>query len=517
MGYLHDQHELLGRGIYQLSGANNPEWPEGALQFANNIVYNRSSQEPEKMRGYTLLGDSVNGTVSGLFDYSEGAEMIATSEDGGVYKRTTGNWSAVTGGTAGTFSTTADKRWQATMYYGATTAENLLIMSNNDSADAPQKYTSGAGISALGGSPPATGQFPTPAFGRLWMAVGDTLHYTAADNAENFAGGGSFQVDRGTGDITGVREFMGNLIIFKRNSIFRLSSGDTLSSALIKRISGVLGTQAFHSIQETSGSFRSGSLLFQTDEGVHEMVPTLATGGFYVRNAGEWVKPISDRRSKTNQDMNWSTYNPARGEYWWQYTLSDAQPDEGLIGNIAGGGKNDAPRWTTHDLRNRTAGAMMRVDGELIQVMGDAAGTVFKMNDGDDRNGASYTGTITTAAYSQHHRGGMKKYGRIYLDAETAGIYAITVHTQLGRSGLPIPGGNTNQPSGFGDAAGWAVGEWGEAEWGGSTVSGNWFRMGSVRRGSFIMLRIQSSGADQWFKLNGLDIEYVRRRYILAA
>jgi len=515
--YRHDPHELLGRGIYRLSGANNPEWPEGALQFANNIVYDRSSQEPEKMRGYTLLGDDVNGTVSGLFDYSEGTEMIATSEDGGIYKRTTGNWSAVSGGAAGTFTTTANKRWEGVMFYGATTTANLLILTNNDTSDAPQKYTSGAGISALGGSPPAAGRFPTPAFGRMWMSVDDTIFYSAADNAENFSGGGSFQVDRGTGSITGLREFMGNLIIFKRNHIFRLSSGDTLSSAVIKRISGTLGTQASHTIQETSGSFRSGSLLFQSDEGIHEMVPTLATGGFFVRNAGEWVKPISDRRDKTNQDMNWSTYNPSRGEYWWQYTLDDAQPDEGLIGNVAGGGKNTAPRWTTHDLRNRTAGAMVRVDGELIQIMGDANGTVFKMNSGDDRNGASYTGSITTAAYSQNYRGSMKKYGRIYLDAETEGTYSLTVHTQLGRSGLPIPGGNSNSPGGFGDAAGWADGEWGVAMWGGATVSGNWFRIGSVRRGSYIMIRIQSTSADQWFKLNGLDIEYVRRRYILAA
>ena len=111
----------------------------------------------------------------------------------------------------------------------------------------------------------------------------------------------------------------------------------------------------------------------------------------------------------------------------------------------------------------------------------------------------------------------MKKYGRVYIDAETEGTYSLTVHTTLGRSGLPLPGGDSNSVTGFGDSSGWGVGEWGEAEWGGATVSGQWFRLGKVRRGSFMRIRVESSSADQWFKLNGLDMEYVYRRAILAA
>tara|TARA_R110000787_G_scaffold31886_1_gene84387 strand:- start:459 stop:1982 length:1524 start_codon:yes stop_codon:yes gene_type:complete len=507
---------MLGGGIYRLSGQNSPEFPEGALWNAENIVYERSSQEPEKMRGYTILGNTVNGVVSGLFDYAEGTEMIATSEDGGVYKRTTGNWSAVAGGAAATYDRTSGTRWSGAMYYGATTTENLLILMNG--INAPQKYRTSAGTSNLGGSPPSTGKYPTAAFGRLWCATGDTLHYSAADDSEEWGtGAGSFQVDRGSGIITGLYEFMGTILIWKSNSIFRLAAGATLASASIERVSSVIGTVSQQTVQETTGSFRSGSLLFQSDEGIHEIVPGDATGGFYVRNMGEAVKPISDRRDKTNQVTNFATYNPGRGEYWWQYTLSSNTPDEGLIANVAGGGKNTAPRWTSHNLRGRTTGMMYRSAGELVQVIGDSTGTVMQMNSGDDRNGASYSGSIELPAYTQNFRSGMKKYGRVYIDAETSGTYPLSVYTTLGRSGLPAPGGNTDTVSGFGDNSGWGDGEWGQAQYGGSTLSGQWFRPSLVRRGSFMKIRVETTGADQWFKLNGVDMEYVYRRAILAA
>ena len=160
---------------------------------------------------------------------------------------------------------------------------------------------------------------------------------------------------------------------------------------------------------------------------------------------------------------------------------------------------------------------MYRSSGELIQVIGTGAGLVYKMHSGNDRAGASYTGSVTLPSYTQGFRSGMKKYGRIYIDAETEGVYPLSVYTTLGRSGLPTPGGTSHQVSGFGDSSGWGDGEWASAQYGGATVSGRWFRPGLVRRGSFLRVRIESTGADQWFKLNGVDLEYVYRRAILAA
>ena len=515
MPYSHDPHEIFGAGIYRLVSPNNPEFPRDALWDAYNMVYDRASEDPEKLGGLKRLGtNTVNDVVSGLFDYDQGTEQIATSEDGGVYRRTTGDWAAVTGGGASTFSTTDGVRWSGTMFYGATSTANLLILTNSYSGNAPRKYTTST-ISVLGGSPPTAGQFPTAFAGRLWMAAGDTLHYSAADDAETWSGtGGSFQCDRGTGDITGLYNFAGNLLIFKRRKILRMLPGTSLASTSIRNLTSVLGTPSHYTIAETTGTTRSGTLLFSSDEGTHEIVPTQATGGFFIRNAAEAVKPILDRRSSTNLATTWATYNSSRGEYYHQYTLNDAHPDEGLIGNMARG---KTPRWTLHDMRNKTAGCMYLSSDEPIQLIGDTSGRVFQMHSGHDRDGAGYRGFVTTAYLTQGERNRMKVYGRVYLDVQTDGTYPIQVHSTLGRSNQPAPRGSLNQPRDFGAVDGYGSGLWGVAVWGGATSNGQWFRPGDVRRGSSIRLRFETLGADQWWRLLGLDVEYARRRYILAA
>ena len=508
-----DRVEVLDGGIYRLMAQNNPEFPRDSLWDLYNMVYEKSSGDPEKAQGYTQLGtNTVADAVSGLFDYIEGTELIACSENGGVYKRTTGDWSTVSGGGAGTFSTTDDVRWTGQMTFGATTSSRLLVISNG--VNAPQKYTSGAGISALGGSPPSTGKYLSSFAGRYWLVTGDTLHYSAADNVENWSGGGSFQVDYGTGDITGLYVFGSQMLIFKRNKILRYVAGDSLASASILDVTNAAGTPSHHTIQETTGNLRSGSLLFMSDEGIHELRPTQATGAFYVTNTAENIKPILDNRDERYFSTCWATYNAPRGEYWLQYGISNARPDEGVIGNMA----QRKARWTTHDMRTKTAGTMYLSSGKRIQVIGDGSGNVYQLHDESyNRDGAGYRGFVTTPAYAQQDRARMKVYGRTFLDAATNGTYPILSYETLGRSALPAPAGSTNSPSGFGAVDGWGTGEWGEAVWGGYTTQGQWFRPSSVRRGAWKRMRFETLGADQWFRVYGLAMEYSYRRAILAA
>jgi hypothetical protein len=513
--YSYDRHELFGGGVYRLVATNNPEFPRDSVWDAYNMVYERSKNDLEKMKGYSQLGtNTVGDVVSGLFDYDEGTKMVAASEDGGIYIRTTGDWSAATGGGASTFSTVNNTRWSGTMFYGATTAANILVLCNG--VNAPQKFVSST-VSALGGSPPSTGKFPTTFNGRLWMASGDTLYYSAADNAEDWSSaGGSFQIDRGSGPINGLYNFAGNLIIFKRNKILRMLPGTTLASTSVRDLTSIVGASSHHTIKETTGTYRSGSLMFESDEGIQEIVPTSSTGGFFIRSMAEGIKPILDSRDVTNRATNWAEYNPSRGEYWLQYTIKGPHPDVGVIGNVAR--DRGSARWTTHDMRGKTAG-MMYLDSSAgnIQVIGESSGKVYQMHSTDSRNDAGFRGFITTASFVQGDRSRMKKYGRVYIDAETDGEYPLQLLTMLGRSELPSPHGQTNQPSGFGSLDGWGVGLWGKASWGGSTVPGKWVRPENVTRGTYMRITVLTLGAEQWFRLNGLQIEYSMRRHILAA
>ena len=515
MPYYYDRHELFGGGIYRLVATNNPEFPRDSVWDARNMVYERSKTDLEKMKGYAQLGtNTVGDVVSGLFDYAEGTKMVAASEDGGIYLRTTGDWSAATDAPAGTFSTVNNTRWSGTMFYGAATAADILIICNG--VNAPQKLVSST-VSGLAGSPPSTGKFPTTFAGRLWMAAGDTLYYSAADNAEDWStAGGSFQIDRGSGNITGLYNFMGNMLIFKRTKILRMLPGSSLASTSIRDVTSILGTPSHYTISETTGQHRTGTLFFMSDEGVHEVRPTSGTGGFFVGNAAEGIKPILDHRDFSNLVTNWATYNNTRGEYWLQYTLNSAHPDEGIIGNVAR--SKGSARWTMHDMRGKTAGMMYLDSSEgIIQVMGDSSGRVYQMHKTDSRDEAGFQGIVTTASFVQGDRSRMKKYGRVYIDAETNGTYPLQLNTMLGRSDLPGISGNTNQPSDFGALDGWGQGLWGQASWGGSAVPGKWVRPGGVLRGSYMRIMIRTLGAEQWFRLNGLQLEYSMRRHILAA
>lgn len=515
MSYSIDPHETLGEGIYRAMSANNPEFPTGACWELSNMVYNRSSEDPEKMGGFARLGSTdMGGTVAGLFDFAEGTALVACCLDGKIYQYAGSDFAVSTGATG--FTTTAADRWSGAMFYGATTAANLLILCNSKATDAPQKLVA-AGHSALGGTPPTAGQFPVSWGGRLWMASGDTLFYSATNDCEDWAtNGGSIQIDRGSGSITGLYVFAGNLLIFKRRKILRLLPGTSVAEQSVREVSSRIGTPSYWSIQE-GGSNKSGILMFMSDTGVQAMVPSGATGGFYLKPVADSIKSFLDRRTKTAQKSAWATYNEDRGEYYLQYVVAAAGtvPTEGVIGNMAR--EQGRIRWTTHDMANMSAGATYRVSGAEIQVIGNSSGRVYQMHSGHDRAGSGFTGRVETPAYAQGQRGQMKRYGRVFVDVQTKGNYPVTARMILGRSGLPTSSANTETIDTQGAADGWGVGKWGVAKWGGSALSPEWIRPDASSRGSYMKCQFETTGRDMWYKLNGLQIEYALKRRILAA
>ena len=516
MPWKRDRHELFGGGIYRLVSPDNPEFPANACWDLTNMVYDRANEDPEKMRGYVRLGSTdMGGVVTGLFDFDEGAALVATAQDGKVYEYKGSDFAVPSSGTNTGFTQITGKRWSGNMFYGAVTGKNLLILTSDDDDDVPQRYDTTNGTVALGGSPPDKGKFPVPFGGRMWMAAGETLHYSAADNAEDWTTlGGSFHVDRGSGEITGLYVFMGNLLIFKRRKILRLLPGGSLASTAIRELSSRIGTPSHFSIQEVGGASRNSTLFFMSDTGIQELMPTASVGGFMIHNVADDIKPILDRRSRTNLAQAWATFNEDRGEYYLQYCINDNTPDEGVIGNVALGRKT---RWTINDMANKTAGAIYRSSGQELQVIADTSGRVYQMHSGDSRAGAGYRGVFTSASFSQGDRFRMKKYGRVAIDFSTDGSYGIDMRMLLGRSALPLPRGNIDQPSGFGATDGWGTGIWGQAVWGGSITAGQWIRPQKVVRGSFMKIAAETTGANQWFKLNGLGIEYDYRRATLRA
>ena len=500
-----DLHYQIGKGIDRRLHQANPEFDPMALWDALNIVYTKDTSEPEKMRGVSQLGTTTLGDskVTGLFDYDEGTRLIGTAADGNIYERNGGDFSQSTGGTG--FNTDGDTRWSGGMFYGATTAANLLLISNG--VNVPQKYTSAAGFSTLGGSPLSTGKFGLSWGGRWWLATGDTLGYSKVNDAEVWSApdGGTIQVDRGSGNITGLAVFMGNLMIFKRRKIFRMLPTTNLSETAIREVTSRIGTMAHESIREARG----GILLFESDNGIAGMIATGSTGGFYVDNVSDQVKPILDRRSSGNQATSWATYNENRDEYWLQYGTNSSTPQEGIICNAGLGRRN--LRYTRHNRNGLTAGTIFRSSGTDLQIAGTSTGIVYQMHVGDDWDGANYVGRIVTASHTQGRLGYMKRYNRCFADFQTNGDYPLACKVSLGRKDLPGMGGETINSTAGGVSDGWGVGEWGAALWGGADQRGDNFRLTKMNRGYYCRLTFETTGANQWFKLNGYHLEYKMR------
>jgi len=506
-----DRHELYGEGILRTMGLNNPKYPEGYMWDALNIVYDRSSEDPEKMHGYSRLGTTdMGGKVTGLADYAEGTLMMASCADGKFYTYNGTDWAVEGGARATGNDTDTDTRWSFAMYYGDTTAANLLVGANG--IDAPVKFN-GTDVTALGGSPPSTGKFPTAFAGRLWMAQGDTLFYSATNDCEVWTTtGGNFQVERGSGDITGLYVAAGNLLIFKRRKIFRLLPGTSLASTSIREVHNRIGTPSHYTIQEV-GANESGTLFWVSDTGPQGITISGATGGFKPVQIAESVRPfLSPRVKKTSQATSWAHFNEDRSEYYYQYGTDSTTPSEGFIANIAR--HRARPRWTRHDLKGFTAGTTYRVSGEEIQAFGNADGRVYKMHVNDDREGVGYLGRIMTPGYAQGARGRMKKYGRMFIEADAQASITVRMNVQRGRA--PGSGGNTHPISGIGTGPldGWGVGTWGKAQWGGSSTTGKWVRANLAARGNYCRAIFETTSINQWFKLSGIGLEY---RYLSAS
>lgn len=504
-GYSEEQHFSFGDGVCRIVSPDDPEFPEGAWWDALNMVYDGEADNPESMPGVTRLGTTdMGGAVSGLFDYNNGDKLIATATNGTIYEYNGTDWVAASGARATGNSSAAGTRWSGTMFYGATTAKNLLILCNG--IDAPVRYDTVNGCVTLGGSPSSTGNFPVAHRGRCWMASGSTVFYSATNDAEDWTtggGGGNVLCERGfDGNLTGMASFMGSLIMFKRSSTYRFPPTATISELNLQPITKSVGAIAHQTIQEVrtdSGSYLS---VF-SERGIEGLYPTNTSGGFDYRNLSRWIQPILLRQNRTNMARAFALWNWERRELYVFYpTGSATNPSEGVIGNFAR--ERRPPRWTRTDFQDLTAGVIFNDSNvNYYQYVGDSNGRVYRMNilTSDQRIGAAYAARLYSKVYTQRRPNWMKEFGWTFVSAESSGK-PVVVKQVIMRKGLPTYTSNQGDLTVDQDSA-WGSGQWGVALWGGSGNTGDRIRPGNVARGSGLRVMIESQG---WYKLSGIII-----------
>lgn len=508
--YAEEQHFAFGEGICRITSPDDPEYPEGAWWDALNMVYDQESDNPEAMPGMTRLGSTdMGGTVTGLFDFNNGDRLIATCTDGKIYKYNGTDWVSAGGARSTGNSTSSSTRWSGTMFYGATTVKNLLILANG--VDAPVRYDDTNFAVTLGGTPPSTGNFPIAHRGRCWMTgsgtSGSTVFYSATNDAEDWttgAGGGNVLVERGyDGNLTSMASFMGSLILFKRSSTYRFPPTATIAELNIQTLSKSIGAVVHQSVTEVNTGNKS-YLSVYSERGIEALYATSASGGFDFQNLSRWVKPIIDRRVSAQMGSAFTIWNQDRKELYVFYPTGSATvPSEGMIGNFAR--ERKPPRWTRTDLQNLTAGCIFNDSNtNYYQYVGDTNGRVYRMNVSTviTRLGAAFTSRLYSKVYTQKRPNYMKEYGWTFVSAETSGTPAPVVRQVIMRKGLPTYTSNTDDLVADSDST-WGVGQWGSALWGGSGATGQRIRPSNAARGSGMRVLIDSQG---WWRLSGLII-----------
>ena len=510
--------ENHGEGIYRITNQWDPVFPPGALWDALNMVYADESDNPEVMRGTTRLGvTDMGGAVTGMFDHDSGTKLIASCADGKIYQYTGTDWAAESGAAASGNDTTATTRWNAEGFYGATSTADLTVLCNG--IDAPAKYDN-TDVTALGGSPPSTGNFPTEFMGRLALAQGDLVTFSAPNDCEQWtvaAGAKRIQVARGKdGPIVGMRNHGGVLLVFKRNSTYRIRPTQTFTSADVAQVSANIGLVSARTLAD-AGSEGAENLSWASSQGLEMIQATDTSVGWAVRNITRWPKNVMSFRNKAQMDVAWSDFNIDRRELYFHYpTGSNTIPKEGIIGNFARPRK--LPRWTRMDKANLTAGVVYRSSGtEFVQYAGDSNGRVYLMHvdTASDWAGSPFTGRIITPYHVQKRAYRMKEYNWSFVDVQTEGNYDVRVNQAIMRRGLPAAAGdNVTALSVLGAESGWGEGEWAEAVWGGTTYAGERIRPPTVSRGAGLAHLIYST---RWFRLNTEAIEYMLKSDSLAA
>lgn len=185
------------------------------LTRAENIFYGSAGQI-SKIGGISKYNASTiesGEEIRGLFEYVR----IGTGGSPTRKKVVVAGTKILADSNNGTFASIIASRQNDTTPHFCVFNDTLIMASDNTS-DVPKKWDQTTAAD-LGGSPPRF-SFSVGHANRLWAAgnwsVPSRLYYSDVLDAEDFAGGGSIDIDPDDGDyITGMYVFRGTLIVFK--------------------------------------------------------------------------------------------------------------------------------------------------------------------------------------------------------------------------------------------------------------------------------------------------------------
>lgn len=296
-----------------------------------------------------------------------------------------GTWTNIT-------ATIADADWDATNF------NDKLILVNGTNIS---KWD-GSAWAALGGSPPAGAKYITNDNIRVWMAVGDTLHWSAYQNEEDWtstenSGLVQYYTPNG-GAITALREFYGDKWVWKRNSMAVIKGTDFYNYALIS-VSNDIGCVSYKTVLEVGDTMY---WLGENDVYGHQGGKPFAVG----ESIREYLRQINAAHlGKCCAITDGIRY------YLCLVTGTATEPNVRLMFD---------PRYGIWHVSHITGTEQYRYSAQFKNVtyVGDAAGQTWVFNSGLTDNGNAIPWSVTTKIFYEDIGEAEKEYKEIHLQGE---------------------------------------------------------------------------------------------------
>ena len=276
----------------------------------------------------------------------------------------------------------------------------------------------------------------------------NTIYYSGTDDIDDFTttGSGSIKLDD---QVVGLKSFRNDLIIFCKNSIYKLVNINSASTIAVQPITKNIGCMDGDSIQEIGGQ-----LLFLAPDGIRTVAGTARIGDVELGSLSRKIQPIiGDIASNISSYNINSCVIRKKSQYRLFYGSSGTATSvsEGIIGTLRstpeGGSRFE---WSEVQGIQASAGIASGFTNTGVEKFyhGDYAGYVYNHDTGNDFNPAG-TATNISAEYETPSMdfgdlGTMKTLKYIKLSVKPEG----SVQPSL-RVGYDYDDENVAQPSNY--------------------------------------------------------------------
>ena len=224
------------------------------------------------------------------------------------------------------------------------------------------------------------------------------IHYSGTSDIDDFSSSGSGTIILDD-QVVGLRSFREDLIIFCRNSIWKLSNINNSSTIAVEPITKNIGCLDGRSIQEIGGD-----LVFLAPDGIRTLAGTVRIGDVELGTVSRSIQPIMKDIADNIGSYNISTIVIRdKSQYRLYYgSSSTGDASEGIIGTLKTNEQGFTQfQWSETFGIDASSAATSGFDSDGVEKYyhGNYAGAVFNHDTGDNLLDTSGTETNIVAEY----------------------------------------------------------------------------------------------------------------------